>query len=889
MPQRSRRSTALRAAVVTLLALAASAFSAPAGPPAAHAGPADQDPRLLAAAKPSAFAPALKRLEQQLLLEGTHERLERARALARWNRRHPGAAARSGARARPPGDLGEGGGPQGEGGRPQGADAAVLRARAATPARAGQALQANVLVNDRSQDAAFVNVGQAEQSIAAQGSNILVAWNDGLGFTVTPNTDSQGYGYSVDGGVTYVDGGVPPKLAGWVWKSDPVVTVDEQTGDFWYCGLVSVNSTQNGIAVARARFSAGTIQWSTPKLVRVASNSTLLFDKPWFVADSLSGRLYLSYTVFSATGDTIVFQRSSATNPLTDWNNPVTISLAGESNLVQGSRPAVGPNGEVYVVYYLIEQNSPYADHFRIRRSTDQGASFSAAVTAASLYSNYGSGAPGFNRGVGITYPSIAVDRSHGAHRGRVYLAWNESIDFYDDPLGDAGDVSEVEANGTAASANTFTVGKTVRGTLPTDSDFDWYKFNGNAGQTVVFFTDSIAATLSMSLRLFGPDGTSRLSLSAPGLGRNNLVVYTLPVSGTYYMRCVAWDPGTTGAYRIRTGFDVATPGERARDHRDVFVAWSDNGTAWSTPALASDSPAGYDDWLPEVAVGGDNADPRIGDGKPYCVWYDWRTSAATFGGTSNVRLSRSDDGGGSWIDVGTVTDAETYWTSVGSIIAPNQGDYLSLFVNGTNLYTAWADGRNFDPDIYAVNLPLVTTPVEVALASAEAAPDRVTLTWYDGGHPDLAATVERRETTTGFATVGAVSADGNGDLTFVDTAVTPGGRYAYRLSWLEGATQRTTPEVWVDVPVAAVFALRGAQPNPAVGEVVVALSLPDAAPATLELLDVAGRRLGERQVAGAGPHRVSISEGLALEPGVYLVRLTRAGRSLTTRVTVVR
>jgi hypothetical protein len=118
---------------------------------------------------------------------------------------------------------------------------------------------------------------------------------------------------------------------------------------------------------------------------------------------------------------------------------------------------------------------------------------------------------------------------------------------------------------------------------------------------------------------------------------------------------------------------------------------------------------------------------------------------------------------------------------------------------------------------------------------------------------------------------------------------VSPGGRYAYRIAWLEGATRRTTSEVWVDVPIAASFALNGARPNPASQGVFVSLALPDAAPARLELLDVAGRRLSERHVAGAGAHLVNVSEGLTLEPGVYLVRLTQGDKSLTSRVTVVR
>ena len=871
MPQRSHPSAVLRTAFVLTLALVASVFSAAVtGPSAARAA--------AAGAETSSYAPALKRLQQQLLLQGARQRMARAKALTRLARRHP-EQVRPGAGVRRRGDWNEAGGPQGTGPR-------APAARAASSTRATTALVPDVLVNDRTQDDAYALVGQAEQMIAAQGSNILVAWNDGLGFMTAPYTSVQGYGYSVDGGATYTDGGSPPVPAGWRWSSDPLVTVNEKTGDFWFCALVDDNLTQNGIALVKANFSAGAVQWGTPTLLRSGNNASVLFDKPWLAADSLSGRLYLSYTVFGVTADTIVFQRSSVGG--TTWENPQRLSANSEAGLVQGSRPAVGPAGEVYVVWHSIQQAAPYADHMRIRKSANAGVSFGAAVTAASVYSNFGSGAPGFNRGTGITFPSIAVDRSTGTRSGRVYLAWNESIDFYDDALGATGPVSETEANESPATADAFTPGKILRGSVSSFSDFDYFRFDGTAGQTVIFWADSITSTFSMSLRIFCSDGATRLALSAPGPGQTNFTCFTLPASGTYYLRCASWD-NSIGSYKIVTGLDTPTAGERARDHRDVFVAWSDGGTTWSTPARASDSPAGFDDWLPEVAVGGDHPDARVGGGRPYCLWYDWRESASICGGGSNVYLSRSDDYGASWTPVGALNATQTDWTNAGSNIAPNQGDYLSLFADHSNLYAAWADGRNGDPDIYAVTVPLLTTPVEMALASVEAGPGRVTLTWYAAALGDRAATVERRDDATDFVAIGEATADGGGKLAFVDATVSPGGRYAYRLAWLEGATRRTSSEVWVDVPAAPVFALHGARPNPASHGVFVSLALPDATPATLELLDVAGRQLGERPVTGAGAHLVNVSENLSLEPGIYLVRLTQGGRSLTRRVTVVR
>ena len=187
--------------------------------------------------------------------------------------------------------------------------------------------------------------------------------------------------------------------------------------------------------------------------------------------------------------------------------------------------------------------------------------------------------------------------------------------------------------------------------------------------------------------------------------------------------------------------------------------------------------------------------------------------------------------------------------------------------------------------------MSLTATMNVVGPPSIVATPERVTLTWRASALAGLAATIERREIASDFVAIGEATADGVGTLSFADTTVSPGGRYAYRLTWLDDATQRTTSEAWVDVPVepAAGLALYGARPNPASRRegMFISLALPDDAPATLELLDVAGRRLVERRLSGAGPHRVNVSEGMVLDRGIYFVRLTHGGRSLTSRVTV--
>ena len=65
--------------------------------------------------------------------------------------------------------------------------------------------------------------------------------------------------------------------------------------------------------------------------------------------------------------------------------------------------------------------------------------------------------------------------------------------------------------------------------------------------------------------------------------------------------------------------------------------------------------------------------------------------------------------------------------------------------------------------------------------------------------------------------------------IEYEDHTVAAGGRYAYRLAYVEERAERRTTETWVEVPVALALALEGAQPNPAVGPLTVAFTLPHA------------------------------------------------------------
>ena len=778
---------------------------------AARAGRADTQ-----ATETVTYQRELKQLERDLLYEGARAEVEEAARAsaapgtaaipahrvtlcrssasaprgASRSRTEPAAASRRPGRARQgPGlhqerarDALEAGGPQGAG---------AVRAPG-TGARFDAPV--NHPVSNRSGDL-LAGSTQAEVSIAALGDRLVAVWNDAEGGA----TGTLGFGWSSDGGATWIDGGGMPASADVKrWVSDPVVTVNERTGVFYAAGMAITPAARSAIGVMRGRFEGGALQWAPPVAARAVHDT--FPDKPWIVADSTSGNLYLTYTAFFRVGnaqvDQIEFQRCQDDNRT--WEPPRTLSSPHDFGLVQGSRPAVGPAGELYVTWLAVDTTlaGNGLDWLRFRASPDRGSSFEREESVAGIYSNFASGAPGFNRGNGLVFPGMAVDRSRGPYRGRAYVTWNEGVDFFHDAPGDSNPRFEREPNGDAPAATGFNLGETVRGSIASSNDVDTFRFLGRLGQTVTLYLDSLATGLDVAMRMMCSDGSTRLAYSAPGSqGRVRVLVFTPPRSDQYYLRLAPVGVGV-GGYRLRTGAVTHSRG-RARDHRDVFVAGRDPRGFWFPPVRVNDDPPWFDNWLPEVAV--------APDGRLYAAWYDWRDRTdVTCGGWSNIYLARSVDGGASWSPAGLLSDEQTDWTEVASLVAPNQGDYMALFADRAHVTAAWTDGRAGDPDVMMARHDLDLDPPLVSR------------------------------------------------------------------------------------PIAAIASLG---PNPSRGAFDVELSLSGDAPSSLELVDLAGRRVQELALGRAAPgvHMQRFDLAPGLKPGVYWLRLVEGTRTVVRKVAVVR
>jgi hypothetical protein len=157
-------------------------------------------------------------------------------------------------------------------------------------------------------------------------------------------------------------------------------------------------------------------------------------------------------------------------------------------------------------------------------------------------------------------------------------------------------------------------------------------------------------------------------------------------------------------------------------------------------------------------------------------------------------------------------------------------------------------------------------------------------------------AAVYRKAPGGDWTALAVAQVDGTSRLVYDDPTVQPGASYSYMMvvGSQRGETFGGQTTVAVPAPVSAVsvteFALKSVSPNPAADRMSASFVLASAAPASLQLLDVAGRSLLSREVGalGAGPHRIDLATAGRVPPGLYFLRLAQAGHVAMTRVAIV-
>ena len=379
-------------------------------------------------------------------------------------------------------------------------------------------------------------------------------------------------------------------------------------------------------------------------------------------------------------------------------------------------------------------------------------------------------------------------------------------------------------------------------------------------------------------------------------------------------------------------------------------VQWTANGVALctmysdqSSPTIVSDGTGGaIVDWRDERSGNNDIYAQRISVGGTVQRTANG-VALCTASGEQQYPTIVSDGVGGAivtWVDGRTGTRDDIYaqrisaggtvqWTANGVALctATDYREYPAILSDGASgAIVTWGDYRSgggtyTNPDIYAQRISAAGTVQwtanGVALCTATGFQVHATIasdgaggaivTWWDnrrsaadlyaqrisaGGTVQWTANGVALCTATNFRDYPTIVADGAGGaiITWYDGRSGYGDIYAQRVcAW---GQLGDCPGADAPGDAALTFALDPVRPNPTrAGTLTVRFTLASAAAASLELLDVAGRRIATREVGslGTGRHALDLGEGQRLAPGLYLVCLRQGTNTRVTRVAVLK
>jgi hypothetical protein len=210
----------------------------------------------------------------------------------------------------------------------------------------------------------------------------------------------------------------------WEANSDPVVAVDK-IGNVYASSLYFNDSNSaNGIYVNVGQLTSPDLGFSIARTYAVVTNlsptADVDEDKDWLTVDNsmnaaTAGNVYVSWTHFIGTTSNMIYFSRSVDQGKT-WSAPLQVSDNWQDGAVQGSQMAVGPNGELYLVYEVFFEGNQRG--FYLVKSTDGGQSFSSSALISPFFNELS-----FNSTYRKnSFPSIAVDPVNG----HVYMVYSD-------------------------------------------------------------------------------------------------------------------------------------------------------------------------------------------------------------------------------------------------------------------------------------------------------------------------------------------------------------------------------------------------------------------------------------------------------------------------------
>ena len=270
---------------------------------------------------------------------------------------------------------------------------------------------ANVRVN---QD----NTGhpEAETSLAVDPNDplhLVAVWWEVTFFTPERWDKRINYGWTRDGGHTWQS----RRLETDVYSSDPAIVADSQ-GNF-YIETIMVPDPFGPIYIPGIKigvFKSTDGGETFFKTADVAIDDVA--DKPFMASDAVTDALYLTWTYIGPKRPANQFQIHFAASLDHGASFTPPRSLSNKASRGSMAVPVAGLNGEICAIW-----GGAFDGRIWFDRSLDGGQTWQEhdVLVATTIRG-------GVRGHFGYFFPAIAVDRSAGPHRGRIYAAWDDRL-----------------------------------------------------------------------------------------------------------------------------------------------------------------------------------------------------------------------------------------------------------------------------------------------------------------------------------------------------------------------------------------------------------------------------------------------------------------------------
>jgi hypothetical protein len=271
-------------------------------------------------------------------------------------------------------------------------------------------------------------IGSTPCSALGDGYSGTYFSNDGGQTWCCTSTDPAHIGTLIPG-VEHLVGG--PYDAG----GDPAVAFDSH-GNVFYAGLgFNRTSAPNTVAVNKGTFGGGgNLSWGPPTFINQTTSPSTLNDKEWIgvdwhVSSPFRDRVYVSWTRFLFNAQNGSYVQSPiffaySTDGGATFSTPTNIS--GNVLYDQGSRPIVGYDGTLYVIFEGATRLSTLNSQW-IVKSSDGGATWSKPTKIADVQDVV----PPAN----TAYRDDSFPAGDAAPNGDLYVAWSTQVKDSDGTL----------------------------------------------------------------------------------------------------------------------------------------------------------------------------------------------------------------------------------------------------------------------------------------------------------------------------------------------------------------------------------------------------------------------------------------------------------------------